>query len=136
METARVNSVFPDGSAEVIRMQETGCGGNCHQCGGGCSAGKTMPLRVDNPIGAVVGDLVTIQARPGAIAKAVVALYILPLVLFIGGFLLGEHLWQRGMLVSLAGLVLGMILVKLVDKSMAKKGNVYTITGFVNQSNA
>jgi positive regulator of sigma E activity len=136
METARVCSVFPDGSAEVIRTQEAGCGGNCHQCGGGCSAGKTMPLRVDNPIGAVVGDLVTIQARPGAIAKAVVALYILPLVLFIGGFLLGEHLWQRGMLVSLAGLVLGMILVKLVDKSMAKKGNVYTITGFAHNANA
>ena len=95
-----------------------------------------MPLRVDNPIGASVGDLVTIQARAGAIAKAVLALYILPLVLFIGGFLLGEHLWQRGMLVSLAGLVLGMILVKLADKSMSKKGNVYTITGFANSSNA
>lgn len=136
METARVSSVFPDGSAEVIRMQETGCGGNCHQCGGGCSSGKTMPLRTDNPIGAAVGDLVTIQARPGAIAKAVLALYILPLVLFVGGFLLGEHLWQRGMIVSLAGLVLGMILVKLADKSMSEKGNVYTITGFVNQTNA
>ena len=136
METARVCSVFPDGSADVIRMQEAGCGGNCHQCGGGCASARTVPVRADNPIGAAVGDLVTIRPRPGVITKAVVMLYILPLVLFIGGFLLGEHLWQRGMLVSLAGLVLGMILVKLVDKSMAQKGNVYTITGFANSSNA
>ena len=125
-----VSRVFEDGTAEVIRQRESACSGDCHKCSGCGSEGQTVQLRVDNPIGAKVGDWVTLEAKTAAVLKAAAALYILPLALFIGGYLLGEHLWQRGILISLAGLMLGMFLVKLLDKNMTKKGNAYTITGY------
>lgn len=128
-QTVCVSRLLEDGSAEVIRMRQSACSGDCHQCSGCGSTPQTMVLRVENPIGAKVGDWVVIEAKTGAVLKAAAALYILPLVLFIGGYLLGEHLWQMGIPVSLGGLLLGFVLVKLLDRKMSKKDNTYTITG-------
>lgn len=128
-QTVCVSRLLEDGSAEVIRMRQSACSGDCHQCSGCGSTPQTMVLRVENPIGAKVGDWVVIEAKTGAVLKAAAALYILPLVLFIGGYLLGEHLWQMGIPVSLGGLLLGFVLVKLLDRKMFKKDNTYTITG-------
>ena len=88
-----------------------------------------MVIRAENPIDAKVGDWVTIEAKSGAVLKAAAMLCIVPLVLLIAGFLLGEHLWQQGVVCGLAGLLLGLILVKLLDRHMTKKGSAYTITG-------
>ena len=128
-QTVCVSRLLEDGSAEVIRMRQSACSGDCHQCSGCGSTPQTMVLRVENPIGAKVGDWVVIEAKTGAVLKAAAALYILPLVLFIGGYLLGEHLWRMGIPVSLGGLLLGFVLVKLLDRKMSKKDNTYTITG-------
>lgn len=129
-QTVRVSCVLEDGTAEVIRVRESACSGDCHKCSGCGSSQQTMVIRAENTIGARVGDWVVIEAKSSAVLKAAAMLYLLPLALFIAGFLLGEHLWQRGILVSLAGLMLGLILVKLLDRNMTKKGNVYTITGY------
>ena len=128
-QTVCVSRLLEDGTAEVIRMRQSACSGDCHQCSGCGSTPQTMVLRVENPIGAKVGDWVVIEAKTGAVLKAAAALYILPLVLFVGGYLLGEHLWQMGIPVSLGGLLLGFVLVKLLDRKMSKKDNTYTITG-------
>ena len=128
-QNARVSRILADGSAEVTILQESGCAGNCHQCGGCGGSAKPMVVRADNPANAKVGDWVTLDAKPGAVLKAAATLYILPLALLIAGFLLGEHLWQRGIPVSLLGLLLGFVLAKILDMQMSKKGNAYTITG-------
>ena len=135
-QTVRVHRILEDGSAEVIRVRESACSGDCHKCSGCGSGQQTMVLRAENPIGAKAGDWVVIEAKSSAVLKAAVMLYIVPLVLFITGYLVGEHLWQRGILVSLTGLVLGLVLVKILDKNMTKKGSVYTITGYAKGPSA
>ena len=135
-QTVRVSRVLPDGSAEVMRVRESACSGDCHKCSGCGSSQQTMLFRVENPIGAKPGDWVVIEAKSSAVLKAAAMLYIVPLVLFITGYLLGEHLWQRGILVSLLALLLGFVMVKLLDRSMTKKGEVYTITGYGKGPNA
>jgi sigma-E factor negative regulatory protein RseC len=129
-QTVLVKRVLEDGSAEVLRVRESACSGDCHKCSGCGSSQQTMVIRAENPIGARVGDWVVIEAKSGAVLKAAVMLYIVPLVLFIAGYLLGEHLWQSGILFALAGLLIGLVLVKLLDRHMTKKGSVYTITGY------
>ena len=129
-QTVRVHRILEDGSAEVIRVRESACSGDCHKCSGCGSSQQTMMILAENPIGARVGDWVVIEAKSGAVLKAAVMLYIVPLVLFIAGYLFGEYLWQKGVLFALAGLLLGLILVKLLDKHMTKKGSAYTITGY------
>ena len=129
-QTVLVKRVLEDGSAEVLRVRESACSGDCHKCSGCGSSQQTMVIRVENPIGARVGDWVVLEAKSGAVLKAAVMLYIVPLVLFIAGYLLGEHLWQSGILFALAGLLIGLVLVKLLDRHMTKKGSAYTITGY------
>ena len=129
-QTVLVKRVLEDGSAEVLRVRESACSGDCHKCSGCGSSQQTMVIRAENPIGARVGDWVVIEAKSGAVLKAAVMLYIVPLVLFIAGYLLGEHLWQSGILFALAGLLIGLVLVNLLDRHMTKKGSAYTITGY------
>lgn len=129
-QTVLVKRVLEDGSAEVLRVRESACSGECHKCSGCGSSQQTMVICAENPIGAKVGDWVAIEAKSGAVLKAAVMLYIVPLVLFIAGYLLGEHLWQSGILFALAGLLIGLVLVKLLDRHMTKKGSAYTITGY------
>ena len=125
-----VHRAFADGTAEVLRVRESACSGDCHKCSGCGAQQQTMLLSVQNPIGAKVGDQVIITSDTGTVLKAAALLYLVPLVLFLAAYLVGEHLWGRGGLVSIAGFVLGMALVKLYDKHMAKKNTVYSITGY------
>lgn len=129
-----VKHVREDGFAEVIPVEEGSCGGDCKHCGGCPSERRTIVAQ--NPIGAKCGDYVTMEAKSGALLKAATALYVLPVVLLVAGYLLGEHLWQQGIPVSLGSLLLGFLLVKLLDRHMTKKGNAYNITGLAKRPQA
>ena len=135
-QKVRIIQTKPDGTAKAVHIRESACSGDCHKCSGCGATKQTMVLCVENPIGAKAGDWVIMEAKSSAILKAAAALYILPLVLFIAGFLLGEHLWQKGILVSLCSLLLGFVLVKLLDRRMSQKGTVYTITGYAKGPDA
>ena len=130
-QNVRVRRTFENGTAEVIRIRESACSGDCHKCSG-CGAQKeTMILTARNPIGAKTGDMVVIESATGPVLKAAAMLYILPVVLFLVGYLLGEHLWALGPVFGIGGIVLGLVLVKLYDKHLqTKKDPIYTITGY------
>ena len=90
-----------------------------------------MLLTALNPIGAKAGELVVISSETSSVLAAAAVLYILPILLFFLGFLLGELLWQRGALISGIGFLLGIGLAWLYDrKVLKKKKTVYTITGY------
>ncbi len=129
-QIAQVTRTFPDGTAEVLRVRENACSGDCHACSGCGAHPQSMLMTVQNPIGAKAGDRVILTAAAGAAVKAAMLLYLVPLVLFLAAYLLGEHLWGRGPLVSICGFVVGMALVKLYDKHITTKNTVYTITAF------
>lgn len=126
----RVSRLLPDGKAEVFRVRESACSGDCHKCSGCGAAKQTVVLTARNAIGARVGDMVVITSSSSRVLKAAAVLYILPLVLFLTGYLAGEYLWQKGALLGLSGIVLGIALIKLYDKLFAKKEIEYTITSF------
>lgn len=128
-QVVRVCRVLSDGMAEVVRIRESACSGDCHQCSGCGAARETMILKAENPIGAKAGDLVKVQSDSSPVLKAAAVLYILPLVMFLAGYLLGENLWGRGILVSLICFALGMIPLRLINRYLDKK-MTYTITEF------
>lgn len=135
-QIVQVSRVLENGAAEVIRQRENACSGDCHKCSGCGSTKQTVLVQAENSIGAKAGDWVIMEAKSSAILKVAAVLYILPLMLFIVGYLVGEHLWQQGILVSLCGLLVGFVLVKLLDRRMSQKGNAYTITGYAKGPNA
>ncbi len=128
----QVRRVFEDGTAEVARVRESACSGECHKCSGCGAQQQVMVLTVNNPIGAKTGDLVVIESETGPVLQAAAVLYIVPVVLFLVAYLLGEHLWAQGPLFGVLGLVAGFVLVKIYDRWLQKKKDpVYTITGYV-----
>ncbi len=129
-QVVRVQKIFEDGTAQVLRVRESACSGDCHQCSGCGAAQQKMLIRCQNPIGAQPGDMVVMQVESAPVLKAAVMLYILPVALFIGGYLVGEWLWHNGILLSLAGLIAGFAMVRAYDRHMSQKYTSFTITGY------
>ena len=129
-QKVKVTRVFPDGSAQVIRIRESACSGDCHKCSGCGAAEQKMLLLARNPIGAKPGDLVIVSADSAPVLKAAAVLYILPLALFFAGYIGGAYLGCSGWLGGL-GFLLGIAAVIAYDRLAARKQEtIYTITGF------
>ena len=130
-QIVRVHRLHPDGRADIILVRESACSGDCHKCSG-CGAQKeTMIVTAENPIRAQVGDFVTLTSDTASIMKAVVAVYLVPLVLFFAGYALGAAMGISGGLVGGLGFCLGIAFAVWFDRYTAKKEEtVYTITGY------
>lgn len=135
-QKVKVLTCEKDGSAQVVYVRQSACSGDCHKCSGCGAAEQTMIFTARNPIGARPGDLVTIASDTGPVLKAAAVLYMLPLVLFIAGYLLGMQ-WNLGGLTGGLAFALSIGLVIAYDRLVMKKKNtVYTIVGFVPKGQA
>ena len=128
-QIVRVKETNEDGTATVFLQRESACSGDCHKCSGCGAAKEVMIVEARNPIGATKGDLVILETQTGSVMKAVGVFYVLPLILFFGGYLLGS-LWNMGGLCGCLGFVLAIALSVLYDRKVAKKDEVLTITGY------
>lgn len=129
-QKVRVKKVNSDGTAQVLHIRQSACSGDCHQCAGCGAAEESLLLTARNPIGARPGDLVVIRSESGPVLTAAAVLYVLPLVLFFLGYILGMT-WQLGALVGGLAFALGIVLAVVYDRLVAKKRKtVYTITGY------
>jgi sigma-E factor negative regulatory protein RseC len=102
-----------DGDIADVEVENGGCG-RCHEeggCGGKqltqmfCSGPKTY--HVDNHIGAVVGDRVTIAIAAGSVSRSANLAYVLPLTATIAGAALGASF--GGDLSAVAGAGIGLV---------------------------
>ena len=129
-QRVKVVSTAPDGTAKVIHLRESACRGDCHKCSGCGAAQQTLLLTVQNPLGAKPGQMVTIRAASGPVLAAAAVLYLVPLLLFFVGYLLGEINFRQGLLWGGIAFVIAICLAVLYDRLVVKKKNtVYTITG-------
>ena len=130
-QRVRVLTNNADGSAQVVCVRQSACSGDCHKCSGCGAVEQAMIFTACNPIGARPGDLVNVESATGPILKAAAVLYMLPLVLFIAGYLIGMQ-WQLSGLVGGLSFVLSIGIAVAYDRLVMKKKNTqYTITGFV-----
>lgn len=129
-QTVKVRQIFADGTAEVIRIRESACSGDCHKCAGCGAAQQTMLFTAQNPIGARPGDMVVVESDTATVLKGAMLLYVLPLVTFLAGYIVGENLWGKGILVSIICFLLGLAPIKLYDRHLARRGTTYTIKSF------
>ena len=130
-QIVRVRKTFEDGTALVLHVRESACSGDCHKCSGCGAAKETLLIPAVNRIQAEVGDLVVIRSESGPVLKAAAVLYMVPMVLFFLGYVLGD-MWQiSGALCGILGFALGIAVAVLYDRKVVKKQKpVYTITGF------
>jgi len=128
-QKVKIRRVFPDGTAEVVHIRESACSGDCHKCSGCGAAKESITLTARNAIGAGPGEVVIVKSDSAPVLRGAVVLYILPLVLFILGYLLTASGWG-----GCLGFVIGIVAVIVYDRKVAKKEEtVYTITGFAQK---
>ena len=130
-QLVRVKQVHEDGTATVVHTRLSACSGDCHKCSGCGAAREVMLLKAENPIGAKPGSLVKIRSCSAPVLKAAVVLYVLPLVLFFLGWAIGAWLGIAPGLSGGLGFFLGILLVVVYDRRIAKKKTVYTIEELV-----
>ncbi|HZW24172.1 MAG TPA: SoxR reducing system RseC family protein [Gallionella sp.] len=92
----RATVVRVEGAVSFVEAVQTG---SCGQCSGkGCGTAKLSQafcreprqFKVDNPIGAKVGDQVVVSVADGAVLRGIGLVYLLPLALLVGGAALGN----------------------------------------------
>ena len=128
-QKVKIRRVFPDGTAEVVHIRESACSGDCHKCSGCGAAKESITLTARNAIGAKPGEVVIVKSDSAPVLRGAVVLYILPLVLFILGYLLTASGWG-----GCLGFVIGIVAVIVYDRKVAKKEEtVYTITGYAQK---
>ncbi len=93
-----------------LALVSTEAKGACHSCSarGVChlGEGKTMVAEAWNPLGAQVGDMVRIQLSSRSVLAAAFLLYIVPLLVFLAGLMLGRVLTHNQIWAVLLGLLL------------------------------
>ena len=128
-QKVKVRECFPDGTARVVHIRESACSGDCHKCSGCGAAQETITLTARNPIGAKAGDVVIVSSETAPVLRSAAVLYVLPLVLFILGYLAAGSGWG-----GCAGFLLGIGAVVAYDRLVARKEEtVYTITGYARE---
>jgi len=130
-ETAHIVSV-EEGHAWVETERRSSCGScSAKGCGTGALSKilgrRTQRLRVKNPIDAQVGDTVILGIEEGVLIRGSLMVYILPLLLMLGGGLLGEALapqWESdpeglSLLFGIIGLVGGFLILRRYNRRVA-----------------
>ncbi len=111
---------------EVKRI--SGCGGSCKTCSGCDTPGHTLILK--NNLNVQVGDMVKIKGQTNNFLKYTFIVYLIPLTTLLIGLFGGIKLFQlmglksyevAGFVTGLAFLGIGYLIVKLLDKKIAKK---------------
>lgn len=91
------------GSVAVVEIPvNTACGG-CSHCSAG-AGGQVMLARVNNRLKAKKGDQVKLERQKLNQVSFGFLLFILPLITFAGGFIVGEALFNQGI-----GLLFGLV---------------------------
>ena len=125
-QDAVVTRVFKNNMAEVAVTRGTACGGNCGNCES-CMFQSELKVLAKNLIDAKPGQTVVIESSSKKVFKAVVLVYIMPLVLFLAGYALGAVLgMSEGICVALsfAGLVLGAVILVLSQRKSKGKNQI------------
>lgn len=130
-QQVEVKSVSTDGYAHVAAIRRSACSGDCHKCSGCGAVVQEVQVRARNLIGAVPGDQVIVETSTRAVFSALLVVYLLPVVLLLGGYFLGYGLGWRPGLWALGGFALGVVLIVLYNRYVSRRGQVdFSITAF------
>lgn len=132
-----VTALLPDGRARVAARRVSACSGDCRRCGGCGEGGQTVLAEAENPIGARPGDQVVVRSRSRSVLTAAAAVYLIPLLLFFGGYTLGAALGCRPAILGGIGFALGILGCVLLDRRTEKrKKGYFEIVAFAGPSGA
>lgn len=126
---AVVKEAYANGTARIEVVRKSACAGDCGTCHGCAHPEEHVHVTAKNPLGARPGDRVTVESATGAVLGWASLLYIAPVVLMLAGVLLPVSGEKMRILLSLGGLLAGLLLCFAVTRrSKAIRALTFTIT--------
>lgn len=126
-QDAVVTRILPNNMAEVAVTRTTACGGNCGNCES-CIFQSEMKTLAKNLIDARPGQKVVIASKSSRIFGAAILVYVMPLLLFLIGYVVAYNLGAGEGLcvaVSFAALLIGAVIL-VVSQRLRKDKNPIT----------
>ena len=111
-QDAIVTKLLPNAMAEVVVTRSTACGSNCGSCES-CIFQSELKAVARNRINARPGQRVVIESRTSKVFSAAILVYVMPLVLFVLGFVIATLLGASeglAILVSFLALILAAVI--------------------------
>lgn len=108
-----------NGNAQIHFLR----GSACAHCGACLTVGESeMEVTLPNTLGAKQGDRVVVDLSPKRVMQASLLAYAVPLLLLIGGVLIGSRYadWA-GLAFGIAACGIGYLILRIVEKKSAKK---------------
>lgn len=130
-QIATVERIIDSDHAEISVPRKSACGHDCEECAGCGVTGAAVKAKAKNPIDACPGQKVVVESSSQKMLGIVVFVYMIPVVLFILGYLITAFLTTSVALqysVAIAGFVMGIIFAIMYDRKLkAQGGLVFTI---------
>lgn len=122
LQEAIITNIRKDGLAEVVVERLGICGGDCNGCNE-CKYEHLMKSVVQNPIGAERGQRVMIETPTSGVVRGALAIYVLPIVLLVVGYLAAAALSMSEnacIIAAFASAIVGVIIAVIVSKARYK----------------
>lgn len=130
-QIATIERIINNDYAEISVPRKSACGHDCEECAGCGVTGAAVKAKALNPIGAKPGQKVVVESSTQKMLGIVAYVYLIPVVLFILGYLAMVVLGAGVALqysVAIAGFVLGIVFAILYDRRLkAQGGLVFTV---------
>lgn len=130
-QIATIERIIDAHYAEISVPRKSACGHDCEECAGCGVTGAAVKAKALNPIDARPGQKVVVESSTQKMLGIVAYVYLIPVVLFILGYILTVFLGGSVALqytVAIVGFVLGIVFAIMYDRRLkAQGGLVFTI---------
>jgi len=126
-QIATVQRILNDEYAEISVPRKSACGHDCEECAGCGVTGTAVLARASNPIGASPGQKVVVESSTKKMLGIVMLVYLIPVVLFLGGYLAALALaFPVGVqyAAAVAGFAAGIALAIRYDRRLRDRGGL------------
>lgn len=130
-QKALVEARLPDGRVRLSVRRASGCSGDCGSCGGCGAVAQTVGAVARDPVGVEPGELVWVETRSGTVLGAAALVYLLPLLLFLGGYVAAMPLGSWAALAGVGGFALGLLPAIFYNRRLKKRPAEFVVAGRV-----
>lgn len=126
-QIATVERILDSTYAEISVPRKSACGHDCEECAGCGVSGAAVHAKAQNPIGAQPGQKVVVQSDTKRMMGIVVLVYLIPVVLFLAGYLLAVAFTARvgfQYAAAVLGFVIGIVFAILYDRRLRSAGGL------------
>lgn len=123
-QEATVKELISAQEAQIEVRRKAACGSDCDSCHGCTHPDATITVSAFNEVHAEVGDRVLVESSSGQVLSLAALLYIMPIVLMIGGYFLSSGTEGIRVLIALGAMLLGLVFCFFFSRRMKKKGKM------------